>query len=137
MKWLFAVLLVLEAHFAASYLVPLDAASQREFGGMLRWAWPWANGDHGVLGTVTTSSGFPVAGFFIAVTAAGLLILAALAVAGWWVPFPLWRALAISGAALSILLMLLFFGPTKLVPIAGDLLIIAAVLEYWSPVASH
>ena len=34
MKWLFAVLLVLQAHFAASYLVPLDSGAQREFGGL-------------------------------------------------------------------------------------------------------
>ncbi len=137
MKWLFAVLLLLEAHFAASYLVPLDSASQREFGGLLRWAWPWANGDHGLLGTVTTASGFPIAGFYLAVVVAGLLVLAALAVIGWWVPFAWWRSLALAGAALSILLMVLFFGPTKLLPIVGDLLIIAAVLEYCSPVASH
>jgi hypothetical protein len=36
MKWLFAVLLVLEAHFAASYLVPLDREAQQTFGGLLR-----------------------------------------------------------------------------------------------------
>ena len=29
-KWLFAALLVLEAHFAASYLVPLDREAQGE-----------------------------------------------------------------------------------------------------------
>ena len=34
------VLLGLQAHFAASCLVPLDEQSQREFGGLLRWAWP-------------------------------------------------------------------------------------------------
>jgi hypothetical protein len=28
MKWLFAALLVLQAHFAASYLVPLDREAQ-------------------------------------------------------------------------------------------------------------
>jgi hypothetical protein len=39
-KWLFAALLVLQAHFAASYLVPLDREAQATFGGLLRWAWP-------------------------------------------------------------------------------------------------
>src|SRR5215208_8277814 len=37
-KWLFAALLVLQAHFPASYLVPLDREAQRTFGGLLRWA---------------------------------------------------------------------------------------------------
>ena len=40
MKWLFAVLLVLQAHFAASYLVPLDREAQATFGGLLRWLGP-------------------------------------------------------------------------------------------------
>src|SRR5215216_5080678 len=77
-KWLFAALLVLQAHFAASYLVPLDREAQRTFGGLLRWAWPWSGGDSGPLGQVTVSSGFPLSGFFLAVTAAGLFFLAAL-----------------------------------------------------------
>jgi hypothetical protein len=34
-RWLFAVLLVLQAHFAASYLVPLDREAQGELGGLL------------------------------------------------------------------------------------------------------
>src|SRR5918994_566420 len=38
LKWLFAALLVLQAHFAASYLVPLDREAQGTFGGLLRWA---------------------------------------------------------------------------------------------------
>jgi hypothetical protein len=72
LKWLFAVVLVIEAHFAASYLVPLDAQAQQTFGGLLRWAWPWSDGDSGPLGQVTVSSGFPLSGFFLAVAAAGL-----------------------------------------------------------------
>ncbi len=48
-KWLFATLLVLQAHFAASYLVPLDREAQGAFGGLLRWAWPWSEGDSGPL----------------------------------------------------------------------------------------
>jgi hypothetical protein len=39
-KWLFAAFLVLQAHFAASYLVPLDRETQETFGGLSRWAWP-------------------------------------------------------------------------------------------------
>ena len=41
-KWLLIALLVAQVHFAASYLVPLDAQSQGEFGGLLRWFWPWS-----------------------------------------------------------------------------------------------
>ena len=136
-KWLFAALLVLAAHFAASYLVPLDKPSQATFGGLLRWAWPWADGDHGPLGTVTAGAGFPVAGFFLAVSAAGMLILAALAVIGLWVPFGWWRVLAAVGAVLSLGLMVLFFGPTKLLPMVVDLVDLAAVLTNWSPVADR
>ena len=117
-KWVLVAILGLQAHFAASYLVPLDAPSQKEFGGLLRWFWPWAYGDGGPLGQITPATGFPIAGFFVAVTAAGLLILAALAVAGIWVPTSWWRPLATGGAALLFCLMALFFGPTKLIPLA-------------------
>src|SRR6476620_2690701 len=129
MRWLFVAPLALQAHFAASYLVPLDEPAQRTFGGLLKWAWPWSIGDHGPLGRMM-SSGFPLPGFFLASTSAGVLILAALAVARIWVPFVWWRPLAAAGAGLSLLLMTLFFGPTKLLPIATALLILAAALKY-------
>jgi hypothetical protein len=129
-RWALVTLLVLQAHFAASYLVPLDERAQREFGGLLRWAWPWAVGDGGPLGRMA-ATGFPLPGFFIAVTAATLLFLAALALLRIWVPFDWWRLLAIAGAALSVVLMVLFFGPTKLLPIATALLILAVGLRYW------
>jgi hypothetical protein len=115
-KWILVTLLGLQVHFAASYLVPLDAPSQREFGGLLRWFWPWSYGDGGLLGQITTTAGFPLAGFFLAVTTGGVLALAALAVAGIWVPVGWWRILASAGAALLLCLMVLFFGPTKLIP---------------------
>jgi hypothetical protein len=135
-RWLFVALLAIQAHFAASYLVPLDEQAQRTFRGLLRWAWPWAIGDGGPLGRMT-SSGFPLPGFFLAVTTAGALLLAALAVAKIWVPFDWWKALAITGAVLSLLLMVLFFGSTKLLPIVTALVILAAAIGYWSPVASR
>lgn len=112
------VLLGLQAHFAASYLVPLEEQSQREFGGLLRWFWPWSYGDGGLLGQITVDAGFPIAGFYIAVAAGGLLLAAALAAAGIWVPSGWWRPLAIAGAGLLLVLMALFFAPTKLIPIA-------------------
>lgn len=126
--WYVAALLTLQAHFAASYIVPLDANAQRTFGGLLRWAWPWGVGDSGPLGPITAVSGFPVAGFFLAVTSAAIFICAALAVIGLRVPFGWWRALAIAGAILSLILMALFFGPTKLLPMALDLLVLWAVM---------
>ena len=132
LRWLFVALLALQAHFAASYLVPLDEQAQRTFGGLLKWAWPWAIGDSGPLGRMT-SAGFPLPGFFLAVTTAGLLILAVLAVLGIWLPFHWWRALAITGGVLSLILMALFFGFTKLLPIATALVILAAAFDYWSP----
>jgi hypothetical protein len=120
-RWILVVLLGLQAHFAASYLVQLDERSQGEFGGLLRWFWPWAYGDGGALGPITAAGGFPLAGFFLAVTTAGVLLLAALAVADIWVPAGWWRALTMLGAALLLCLMVLFFGPTKLIPIASAL----------------
>lgn len=116
-KWVLVVLLGLQAHFAASYLVPLDKQAQGEFGGLLRWFWPWSDGDAGPLGHVTTTQDFPLAGFFLAVTAATLFILAVLAAVGLWVPSWLLRPLSIVGAALLVCLMVLFLGPTKLIPI--------------------
>lgn len=133
-KWLLVTLLLVQAHFCASYLVPLDAEGQRTFGGLLRWLWPWADGDHGPLGTVTAGSGFPVAGFFVAVTAAALFIASALAVLGWLVPTDWWRGLAGIGAVLSLVLLVLFLSPTKILPMLGDLLVLALVAR-WVPVA--
>ena len=116
-KWILVLALGLEAHFAASYLVPLDAPSQREFGGLLRWFWPWAYGDAGALGQITPEAGFPVTGFFLAMVAGGALLIAALAAAGWWVPSTWWPLLAIIGAAFLLVLMVVFISPTKVGPI--------------------
>ena len=124
MKWLFAALLVLQAHFAASYLVPLDREAQATFGGLLRWAWPWSIGDGGLLGRIPASGEYPVSGVWLGGGAALLFILAALAVVGWWVPFGWWRVLTSVGAILSLLLMVGFFGATKLPPMALDLLVL-------------
>lgn len=56
--------------------------------------------------------------------AALLFILAALAVIGWWVPFGWRRVLATVGAILSLVLMVGFFGATKVLPIALDVLVL-------------
>ncbi len=134
-KWLFTALLLLQGHFAASYLVPLDREAQREFGGLLRWVWPWSGGDSGLLGQVTVSSGFPLSGFFLAMLAVVLFFLAVLAVLGFWVPFGWWRGLAGGGAVLSLLLMAGFFGATKALPMALDLVVLwAAVTDWLQPV---
>jgi hypothetical protein len=134
MKWLFAALLVLQAHFAASYLVPLDREAQGEFGGLLRWAWPWSIGDGGLLGRIPTSGEYPIFGVWLAGSAALMFVLAALAVMGWWVPFGWWRVLCIGGSILSILLMVGFFGVTKLLPMALDLVVLWAALTDRLPV---
>ncbi len=125
-KWLFAALLLVGTHFGASYLVPLDQKSQQTFGGLLRWAWPWAEGDSGPLGVMTVSSGFPVSGFFVAMTSAGLLFSAALAVMGLWVPFAWWRWSVIPGSVLQLFLMVMFLGSTKLIPIGLDVFLLWA-----------
>ena len=127
-KWGFAALLALGMHFAASYLVPLDQPSQRTFGGLLRWVWPWSDGDGGPLGRVTVAAGFPLVGFAIAMGTVVLLLLAALAVTGFGVPFRWWRLLVGGGAGLSVVLMVLFFGPTKLLPLGFDLALLYVAL---------
>lgn len=128
MKWLFAVLLVLQAHFAASYLVPLDREAQATFGGLLRWVWPWSIGDGGLLGRIPPSGEYPVSGVWLGGGAALLFILAALAVVGWWVPFGWWRFLAMGGAILSLLLMVGFFGATKVLPMVLDLVVLGLAI---------
>ena len=133
MRWLFAALLVLQAHFAASYLVPLNREAQETFGGLLRWAWPWSVGDGGLLGRIPASGEYPVFGVWLGGGAALLFILAALAVMGWWVPFGWWRVLAIGGAILSLLLLVGFFGATKLLPTALDLLVLWAAITDLMP----
>jgi hypothetical protein len=136
-KWAFAALLAVGAHFGASYLVPLDDAAQQTFGGLLKWFWPWADGDSGPLGVTTTYSGFPVSGFFIAVTSAGLFIVAAFAVLGIWLPFRIWRWPALAGAALSLFLMAMFFSAAKLIPIALDLFVLWAAWTNAGPERGH
>jgi hypothetical protein len=126
-KWLLVLLLAVQAHFAASYLVPLDEQAQREFGGLLRWAWPWSIGDRGPLGRME-ATGFPLPGFFLAVTAGTVLILALLALLHTWVPFHWWRTLAVTGAVLSLALLALFPGVTKILPAVTALLILRAAL---------
>ena len=128
MKWLFAVLLVLQAHFAASYLVPLDREAQATFGGLLKWVWPWSIGDGGILGRIPASGEYSISGVWLGGGAALLSILAALAVMGWWIPFGWWRVLAMGGAILSLLLMVGFFGVTKLLPMVLDLVVLWAAI---------
>lgn len=127
-NWLFSALLVLQVHFAASYLVPLDSEAQQEFGGLLRWVWPWSIGDSGLLGQIPASLNLPLSGLFLALTAATLLFFAALAVVELWVPFRWWRVLAGSGVIFSLLLMAGFFGATKVLPMALNLAVLGAII---------
>ena len=132
-NWLFAALLLLQTHFAASFLVPLDTESQQEFGGVLRWVWPWSDGDSGLLGQIVVSADLPLLGIFIAITAATLFFGAALAVVDIVVPFNWWRILAGSAAVLSLVLMVGFFGATKVIPIAFNIVVLWAVVTDWVP----
>jgi hypothetical protein len=70
------------------------------------------------------SGEYPISGIWLAGGAALAFILSALAVMGWWVPFGWWRVLAMGGAILSFLLMAGFFGATKVLPIALDLVVL-------------
>jgi len=136
-KWTLVMVLALQAHFAASYLVPLDRQAQAEFGGLLRWFWPWSYGDGGLLGQITMGQDLPIAGLFLALAAGTLFGLAALAAAGIWVPSTWWQVLACSGAVVLVCLMALFFGPTKLIPIAFALGTLYFVLARSAAVGVH
>jgi hypothetical protein len=118
-KWMLVTILALEAHFAASYLVPLDGGAQNEFGGLLRWFWPWSYGDTGPLGHVTEGQDLPLGGLLLALSSAALLLLAALSAAGAWVPSAWSRWLGGGGAILLLGLLSLFIGPTKVVPLVA------------------
>ncbi|MFP8953546.1 hypothetical protein ACLI4Z_11305 [Natrialbaceae archaeon A-arb3/5] len=130
-KWLFSALLLLQAHFVASYLVPLDSEAQQEFGGLLRWVWPWSDGDSGLLGQLAVSSDLPVVGLFLAIIGGTLFFLAALAVVNIWVPFGWWKILAGGGAILSLVLLVGFFGATKVIPIALNVVVLWVVATDW------
>jgi hypothetical protein len=49
------------------------------------------------------------------------------------VPFAWWEALVVIGAALSLVLMVVFLAPTKILPMALGVLLIVAVFRGWSP----
>jgi hypothetical protein len=123
-KWLWALVLVIQAHFAASYVAPTQPHL-----GLFNYVWPWAVGDRGMLGVHPNLLGIALAG-----SAALASLLAALAVAGIRVPQAWWPRLAMVGAALELVLMIGFFGPTKLLPIALDIAVLAAILKNWFPV---
>ena len=127
-KWGWALVLAIQAHFAASYVAP----TQPHLGphlGLFNYVWPWAVGDRGMLGVHPNLPGIALAG------SAGMAsLLAALAVAGIWVPQAWWPGLAMVGAALELVLMIGYFGPTKLLPIALDIAVLAAILTKRFPV---
>ena len=123
-KWLWAVALVLQAHFGASYVAPTQPHL-----GLFNYIWPWAAGDRGAFGAHPNLLGIALGGI-----SGSLSLLAALAVVGIWVPHDWWRSLAIVSAVLEMVLMIGFFGPTKLLPIALDLAMLAAILLYRLPV---
>lgn len=127
-KWLWVFILSIQAHFAASYLVPLWEKDQV---GLLRWVWPWGVGDKGLLGQMALNQ-TPLAGLFIAMASAASSILAALSVLGIWIPNSWWRHLAIAGAALELVLMVGFLGVTKLLPIVFNLAVLTALWRDWA-----
>lgn len=126
-KWIWVFILAIQAHFAASYLVPLWERDQH---GLLPWVWPWGVGDRGLLGEIALNQ-MPLAGFFIAMAAAVLSGLAILAVLGIWVPHGWWRQLAIGSAALELILMVGFLGPNKLLPIVFNLGLLIVLWKTW------
>ena len=83
-SWLWIIVLLLQAHFAASYLAPTQPHL-----GVFNYVWPWVAGDRGVFGVHPNLPGIALAGI-----AALASLLAALAVLGIWVHHDWWRSLA-------------------------------------------
>lgn len=106
-KWWWAIILVVQAHFGASYIVATKPGL-----GLFNFVWPWATGDHGLFGAHPNLLGIALGG-----AAGAISLLAALAVLGIWVPHAYWRLLAMVGAGLLLVLMLGYLSPTKLLPI--------------------
>jgi len=59
LKWALGIMLLVGVHFSASYLVPLDEEVQETFLGLLKVAWSWAYGDHGLLGKLSECNNLP------------------------------------------------------------------------------
>lgn len=123
-KWIWVIALLLQAHFAASYVAPTEPHL-----GVFNYIWPWVAGDRGLFGVHPNLPGIALAGIATLVS-----LLAALAVLGIWVYHDWWRSLAMVGAGLEMVLMFGFLGPTKLLPIAFDLAVLAAIFMNWLPV---
>jgi hypothetical protein len=125
-RWLLVILLLVEMHFGASYLVPLRTEDQGLFGGLLKWVWPWGVGNRGYLGEIT-DAGFPMVGFYLAMGAVLAFLLAVLGALGWLVPQAWWRALTVVGVVLSLVLVSGFLGVTKALPVVLGVLLLWVV----------
>ncbi len=111
-------------------LILLDRGAQREFGGLLRWAWPWSIGDGGLLGRIPASGEYLISGVFLAGAAALMFILANAGSAGVVGSVWLVEGSGYGGAILSLLLMMGFFGAAKRLSVALDLVILwAAIID--------
>lgn len=111
-------------------LILLDRGAQREFGGLLRWAWSWSIGDGGLLGRIPASGEYLISGVFLAGAAALMFILANAGSAGVVGSVWLVEGSGYGGAILSLLLMMGFFGAAKRLSVALDLVILwAAIID--------
>ena len=128
-QWLLAGLLIAHGAVHILYLVPQPAATS----GGVTWpfdvvrAWPVSSAglDPGLARVVATAL---VAGVVIGFALAGLSTLGLILPAGWW------PALVSVSAALSLLLLVLFFDPQLLAGIALDLVLLwLALLTTWRP----
>lgn len=120
-KWVKAALLLVQTHFAASYMAPTLPGL-----GAFNYVWPWAIGDAGLFGHHPTLLGIAFAG--VAALASFLALLAVLEIAfprGWW------RHLAMVGAALELILMIGYFAPTKLLAMALDVVMLVGLRMNW------
>ena len=129
MKLLLAAFLVAHAMIHASYLTP---APPRTAGGP---EWPFEMSRSWLVTGAHLDPGLVRAlGAALVATTIALLLLAALAAAGWVVPGDWWPGLAVGGAIASLATLAAFFHPWIVLGIAIDLVILWAVAVVgWRP----
>jgi len=129
-NWLFAAFLFGHGWVHVAYVMPSPARQAVPAGGFaypFRLEHSWLLGDRGGLR--------PLGITLVALTMV-IYALAALATIPVLVPAAAWAALVVLGAISSAVLLGLFFGPTLLLGLVIDaVLVVVAVASIWSPLA--
>jgi hypothetical protein len=129
MKLLLALFLAAHGLMHASFISP---APPRTAGGP---EWPFELTRSWMVTGLQLEPGIVrAAGIGLALTSAGLLVLAAMTTAGWLLPASWWAGLTMAGAATSLVTLVLFFHPWLVLGLAIDFALLWAVIGAgWTP----